>query len=299
MIELLAQPDKMLEFIESNRNSYFIILKTIPNFKEWLEPLPGSTLQEKLRNFCDGNSLRPVCSAEGCAKHTTLKDRSFFRGFQPFCSKKCAQTTASVRQKIVDTHKERFGSGSVRGTRSGQEKYAETWVKNSEANRASVEAAKAKRISTCRERFGVDCVLKHPDILKKAHKNASASMHQYKEFTSLNGNVYAIRGYEGFAIDILEAEGLDFIADDFATPRVAYDMGGKERHYYPDIFIPSLNKIVEVKSTYWLAKQPLKNTSILLGCQAQGFDFEFWVFDGKSKMPLVINNVTSLKEFFQ
>lgn len=299
MTNLLTNPKDLLEFITANRNSYFITLKTLPDFANWLESHVGATLQEKLRIFCDGGTVRPVCSADGCGNYTVLKDRSFFRGFQPFCCRKCAQSTASVRQKIVDTHRERFGSGSVRGSTEGGEAYNTTWLANEERNVARIQDAKDTREKTCLSRFGVKCVFSDPDIQQRAHRNANASMHSYKDFTSASGNVYSIRGYEGFAIDHLESQGLDFIADDFATPRISYEAHGVTRQYYPDIFVPSMNKIIEVKSAYWLAKQPVKNMAILEAAQAQGYEFEFWVFDGKTKEPFVVNTASSLKEFLQ
>jgi hypothetical protein len=64
-----------------------------------------------------------------------------------------------------------------------------------------------------------------------------------------------------------------------AMPRFMYEFEGKTRRYYPDLYVPSKNKIIEVKSTYtylqFRAKNQAKRTCVI----ASGFLFEFWICD--------------------
>jgi hypothetical protein len=65
------------------------------------------------------------------------------------------------------------------------------------------------------------------------------------------------------------------------VPRISYEIDGKKKYYFPDIYIPHENKIIEVKST-WTYK--CKTDSIQEkgdACKAQGYTYELWCFDGK------------------
>lgn len=285
----------MLAFINNNRNSYFLSIRHNAFLKGWLDSLTGSTTQEKLYLFCYKLTDVPTC--KHC--HTgqvKLKDRSFFRGFQDFCSKSCAAASPARIDRFVKTCHEKFGGGP-RSTKDGKSKYDKTWLSNEPKNRESLLVAKNKRQTTCLEKYGVDHVFKDRDIQLLAQKNASMSMHSYREFISKKGNPYRIRGYEDRAIDILEETLFkeEFIADDSATPKIKYFHKGGDHNYFPDIFIEKEHKIIEVKSWYWLKKQPHKNIAIMESTLNQGFAFEFWVFSGNSR--IVINNLIELKGY--
>jgi hypothetical protein len=297
MQELINDPQKMKEFIFAHKNSYFISLSKDELIKGWLVDLVGSTIQEKLYNFCYGLTAAPLC--EVCGKEPVrLKDRSFFRGYQKYCGPQCSASSKARIESFVQTCKDRFGGGP-RSTKQVQEQYSRTWSKNKDKNLQSIRQAKTTRAKTCVEKFGVDHVFKVPSVQEKAQKNASASMHSYRQYVSKLGNVYRVRGYEDRAIEVLEEqyEPHQFIADDFATPRLPYIADGKDRNYYPDIFIPAENKIIEVKSWYWLRKQPTKNLAILEEALRRGFKFEFWVFSGKHLT--IINTPEILKGYLQ
>ena len=68
------------------------------------------------------------------------------------------------------------------------------------------------------------------------------------------------------------------------VPEVWYeDEQGKEHRYYVDIFIPSQNRCIEVKST-WTAEK--KKDCIFLKQQAlkeAGYECEIWVYNEKGE----------------
>ena len=59
---------------------------------------------------------------------------------------------------------------------------------------------------------------------------------------------------------------------------------GKESTFYPDIYIPSENKIIEVKSTFTYDKFEEKNEEKLTSTAAQGYNIEYWIFNKKGKL---------------
>jgi hypothetical protein len=58
-----------------------------------------------------------------------------------------------------------------------------------------------------------------------------------------------------------------------------YDITNIERDHHADIFIPSQNKFIEVKST-WIFQKP----DVLMkqyAAKELGYNFEFWIYDKK------------------
>ena len=102
-----------------------------------------------------------------------------------------------------------------------------------------------------------------------------------------SGKIELVQGYEPFALKELidlNIEESDIITGSKNVPIIWYnDKNGKKRRHYVDIFIPSQNRCIEIKST-WTAKK--KQDSIYLKQNAAkdlGYKYEIWVYDGKGK----------------
>lgn len=141
------------------------------------------------------------------------------------------------------------------------------------------EEIKKKIKQVCIEKYGVEHPSQNIDIMEKAQKNAK----KYKVYTMPSGEIRKIQGYEGFALDALlklyNEEQIKTERKD--VPRIKYSVNNKTRYYFPDIFIPHNNKIIEVKST-WTAQ--CKNDNIKLKEEATkelGYEYELWIFDAK------------------
>ena len=66
------------------------------------------------------------------------------------------------------------------------------------------------------------------------------------------------------------------------VPEIWYQDENKNKHrYYVDIFIPSQNRMIEVKSTWTFQKK--KDTIFMKqeACKLCGYQCEIWVYDGK------------------
>jgi hypothetical protein len=63
-------------------------------------------------------------------------------------------------------------------------------------------------------------------------------------------------------------------------PEIWYFKDDKQHRYFPDIFIPAENKIIEVKSNYTLWSSKTVNYQKRDACLKLGFLFEFWIFSG-------------------
>lgn len=65
---------------------------------------------------------------------------------------------------------------------------------------------------------------------------------------------------------------------------ICLDFEGKKRRYYPDIFIPHQNRIIEVKSKYTFEKDKEKNLLKSLACKKLGFNFEFRIYKNNGQL---------------
>lgn len=107
-----------------------------------------------------------------------------------------------------------------------------------EAQKLSIQE---KRKETCIERYGVSHVMAHEPFFQKMQKSAR-EIQYYK-------HLYFQGTYEKDFIDFIE--NLNLIELIKNGPSVRYfNINGSERHYLSDFFIPSLNLIVEIKSSY-------------------------------------------------
>ena len=105
---------------------------------------------------------------------------------------------------------------------------------------------KAKQ--TCKERYGVDYPSQNPEIHFKQQLNGYKLKH-YKQT-----NLYYRGSYE-----------LDFLNNYYPIypdiengPRVIYYLNNKKHYYFSDYLIPSLNLVVEIKSSWIIKKQTIE-----------------------------------------
>jgi len=56
---------------------------------------------------------------------------------------------------------------------------------------------------------------------------------------------------------------------------------GESKYYFPDLYIPHKNLIIEVKSTWTYQKEEEKNQIKAAAARENGYEFEFWIFDSK------------------
>jgi hypothetical protein len=139
----------------------------------------------------------------------------------------------------------------------------------------------AKSEKTCMEKYNV----RHSSQDENVRLKTLKSGFRQKKFEMPSGRVVKVQGYEPFALrDLLMIHNETQIQVDSEglMPNIMYyTPDGKSHRYYPDIFIPHENKIIEVKSKYTAGKggrnvQLKKEETI-----KQGYIYEIWCYDGK------------------
>jgi len=199
---------------------------------------------EQFRNNCSVSHL--ARTNEQISSANLLRENS--------CSEKYGKShigkVTEIRSKIKETHIERYGKHFN--------------------NRPAAEI-------TCLEKYGVANPAQDSLIIAKIRKN------QYKSklYTFPSGKEVCVQGYEPRAIDqlLLHYTEDEIVVETAQIPRIEYLGIDKKTHYYfPDIFIPKENLIIEVKSI-WTYEQDKK--TVLLkeqACIAAGFNYKFIIY---------------------
>lgn len=214
-----------------------------------------------------------------------------------------------IKEKLLETrgvesifYLEEFKlkSRKTKMERYGNEFYA-GWEKSAEKNRNKSAHEKnlinEKRRKTNLERLGVPC----PFLLPNAQQNSKISNATGKEYITPSGKIIRVSGYEDKALDKLLEMG--YMEDDImvdtrcgprgkAVPTFSYINANQHRQiYYPDIYIPKENKIIEIKSQWWWDgrgsekyKGRLKNNLLKKDAVVSSkYDYEVWIYDEKLK----------------
>lgn len=139
-----------------------------------------------------------------------------------------------------------------------------------------VQSEECKRLMM--EKYGAEHAMQCPMLFRKA----AASLFNRKPYIFKN-QTFMLLGYEDRAIDdILKEENIDvmYAGECEEIPVFEYYIDGKKHLYYPDIYIPENNKIIEVKSVYTYNQDVEKNKYKAM-CVSEHYVFELRIYDRK------------------
>lgn len=132
--------------------------------------------------------------------------------------------------------------------------------------------------ATCLEKYGG-----HPNQNKEVQAKSEASCYKFKDYMMPSGNIVKLQGYEDLALDELvqKYEEDDICVGRANIPTVEYYIDETKHVYFPDFFIKSENKIIEVKSewTIKLARGNVKEKA--LATVKAGYKYEIWLYNDK------------------
>lgn len=142
----------------------------------------------------------------------------------------------------------------------------------------------SKLVKTNVAKYGVGNCSQNPEVSIKQQK----SCYKIKEYIMPSGKIINYQGFEHFAIRNLLKDNVDeedIITCKTKTPVVFYhDKNNKKRRHFIDIFVPSKNLCIEVKSQYTIT---INYDTILLKqkfAKELGYNYEIWVYDRKGNI---------------
>jgi len=171
----------------------------------------------------------------------------------------CCLQNKEIKEKIIKTNLEKYGVENVGQNYNIQEKIKNTMLK----------------------KYGVHYPLQNSKIAEKSSINSYKS----KTFIFPSGREIICQGYEPFALEDLlknSIEENDIITGSKNVPTIWYnDESGKKHRHYVDIFIPSQNKCIEVKSLWTLKYKKSNIFEKQNTAKEMGYLYEIWVYNSK------------------
>jgi hypothetical protein len=187
-----------------------------------------------------------------------------------------------IKEKIKKTNLERYGCEYGLQNEEVKEKRKITNLeKYGVENVIQSVVFRNKSKKTCLDRYGVEYVSQNQEIYEKQNKNS----YYLKDYILPSAKVIKIQGYENYALDELINNNInetDIVTGAKNVPEIWYlDNNGKKHRHFVDIFIPSQNKCIEVKSTWTFKKQ--KDIVFLKQTKAKeiGYLYEIWIYNNK------------------
>lgn len=241
-------------------------------------PCQSKEIQEKTKETC-----LEKYGTEYYFQSDNKKDKSIKTCLEKYGFKYPSQVP-EIREKVKETCLEKYGFVNPNQNEEVKEKTKQTNINKYGVEYVSqVQEIREKSKITCIEKYGVEYPAQNKEIMDKCSKNA----YKLKEYTLPSGNIIKIQGYENYALDEILQDGIleeDIINGCKSVPEIWYEDENRIKHrHYVDIFIPSQNRCIEIKST-WTAEK--KKDCIFLKQQAGkelGYEYEIWIYNGKGE----------------
>jgi len=138
-------------------------------------------------------------------------------------------------------------------------------------------------INTLQEKYGADNISQIPEVQAKKVSSSFRS----KTFIFPSGKEVKVQGYEGYALhDLLKTYKEDeIVTETNLIPKIKYQKyDGIDHTYFPDIFVPKDNLIIEVKSEYTLQGALESNIHKFRAVKDLGYNFKLLVYDSKGNL---------------
>lgn len=159
--------------------------------------------------------------------------------------------SADVVDKIQATTREHFGPRGLGHPLILEKRRKTCQQRYGVDNPQQVEAIQVRTQQTMLRRYGVRHGMQCAAIRSKAEHTRKL----LKPMTLPSGRVVWLRGYEAWAVDLLIQGGIqeeELVLTPKDIPSIPYTdpITGRARIYHPDIYIPHLNYLIEVKSLW-------------------------------------------------
>lgn len=197
-----------------------------------------------------------------------------------------------IKTKTENTNLEKYGCKNVFQNKDIINKIKDTNIqKMGVDHNMKLESNKELFKQTCLKKYGVENPSQNAEVSEKINNNLCKT----KTYTLPSGKIIKCQGYEPFAFrDLLNLNinENDIINKRTEVPKIWFiDNNNKKRRYYVDIFIPSQNKCIEVKSWYIYKKNENKNLLKKQAALDLGYNFEFWIYDTKGNRQYNLENI--------
>ena len=214
--------------------------------------------------------FRCSCGVETSKKFELLKTYRL-----PYCEK-CSLKKATERSKA--TIMKKYGVDNPGQSEEIKLKINKSYIENYGMHPKKTKDVQDKWKATCLEKYGG-----HPNQNVDVQIKSEFNSYHYKDYMLPSGALVKYQGYENTALDelvqIYEEEDIGIGRSN--VPVIEYNVGDVKHVYFPDFFIKSENKIVEVKSEWTIKLRRGNIEEKALATIAAGYKYEIWVYSDK------------------
>ena len=176
------------------------------------------------------------------------------------------QQNKVIKDKTIDTMFNIYGSKSAVGNFNIRQKMIENSLK----------------------KYGVPHHSQNAEVADLMLKNTYTT----KKYIFPSGKIIVYQGYENFAFEeLINIENIleeDIITNRKDVPEIWYfDNTNKKRRHYVDMYIPSQNRCIEVKSS-WTNQEKNNVLEKQQSAINLGYKYEIWIFDKKGNKLQII-----------
>lgn len=247
--------------------------------KELLEEIlkeGGAVALEEYTKYNQRLRVKFRCS---CGTETSKRFEMLNMYRLPYCE---VCNIEKVNAKIKKSCMENFGYENPGQNPEIKKKINDSYIKKWGMHPLKTKEVISKRAETCLERYGG-----HPNQNKDVQIKSEATSYHYKSYMMPSGNIVKYQGYENLALDELVQmyEEEDICVGRANIPSIIYHIDHTKHVYFPDFFIKSENKIIEVKSEWTITLKRGNIEEKALATVKAGYKYEIWVYsDKKSKV---------------
>lgn len=232
----------------------------------------GATVLEEYREYTQRLRVKFRCS---CGSETSKRFEMLYMYRYPYCE---ACSLKKKAEKCKETCMEKYGVSNAGKVPEVIEKIKGIWDTKFGGHPKKTKEVQEKWKATCLEKYGG-----HPNQNKEVQVKSEATSFHYKEYMMPSGIIVKYQGYENLALDELvqEYEEEDICCGRLNIPTIDYYINQTKHVYFPDIYIKSENKIIEVKSEWTITLKRGNVEEKALATIKAGYRYEIWVYNDK------------------
>jgi hypothetical protein len=194
-----------------------------------------------------------------------------------------------IKQKYQDTIQQKYGVKCVFQSDEIKSKIKESSMqKYGMPYHIASDIVKDTIKKSVKLKYNVDNVAQ----VAKFRSNWKKSAFKHKIYVSESGKEFTYQGYEYLVIKLLLQNGIH--EDDIFTehelcssntmPEFWYIINEGNHRYFPDIYVKSQNKFIEIKSTYTFDIDPERVYAKADCVWNNDYNFDLYVFNGKHEI---------------
>jgi hypothetical protein len=212
-----------------------------------------------------------------CGEETEKKFEMLNKYRYPYCEK-CSIKLIEERKKVACL--EKYGVTNVSYLQEIKDKIKKAHEKFDGGHPKRTKEVQDKWIKTCFDKYGG-----HPNQNREVQVKAEKNSYKFKTFTFPSGRAVKCQGYEDKALSELckSIRESDIFVGRAEVPIIPFYIHEKEHKYFPDIYLKSLNKIIEVKSDWTIQLKRAYIEEKAKGVLDAGYEFELWLYNKQGK----------------